>query len=195
MNTEQLDHYYDIGDVEGIGLIDANGILREDQTVTAPALTAEIAQAFGNIHNSMKSVGRTCRHLVLRLGDYQYLSLEHQDGLILLQIRKGGNVQSVLHLAKDISVGDGVAVESAPTPSSWSEFKPALLSALNKVAPSNLALKLVDQARDKSGCSAPDEPTDLQLPLLCESILELVPNKARRNMLKRDLDLLLQKSL
>ena len=208
MTLAELDKFYQLGNIEGLALINEEGHLVEDQLVLSSAASAVVAKSFFQIHRSLEEAGRSCRGFLAKFSEYQFVSMVVNSGILILQFNSDQKVNSIYEQAVMMASyqtvsPSGPQQESSPVLElvseedeglllTWLDFKSGLSKALSRVAPSNLIKKLMDDAIESAGVNTEDTPSLEQMKIIGIRAIELVPNKGRRKMVEKELQIVLQ---
>lgn len=99
MTPADVEKFYQLGAIEGLAFITAEGVLVEDQLLLSSSTAEVIAQAFLSMHQGLQSGGRDCRSLVLRLSKHQFLSLLRTDGILILHLDPRQSIDQLIEKA------------------------------------------------------------------------------------------------
>ena len=176
----------------------------------------EIGKALYEMRGSLSAAERMLKGLLLKTESRTFMCYLQGDVLILLELDAAADVDGV-YSALNSLVGSAVPAAVTPqvqlpqqavvaeaavaTPAEvdganidWSEFHKSILSGFKTVAPAQLAKKLISEAMRQVGVASGTEMVTFdQASAVAFAASEKVPNEARRAMLKKELQALLEK--
>ena len=207
MTPSDLEKFYQLGNIEGVAFVNSAGLLIEDQLILSSGAAEAVATGFDQIHRGLASADRICNGFLARFSEYQFLSIRVDEGIIILQLNPDEEVndsfRQVLAMANysgaTKSEDEAVVIEqpaaAANTKSSktWDTFQLDLVKVMTSVAPNNLAKKLTADAVSKVMGNSQNVPGAEQMLKIGAAAAAFVPNKGRRKLIDKELDLLYEK--
>lgn len=217
MTLTELEKFYQLGNIEGLAFISPEGSLIEDQLILSTAGATLMAKSFYKVHKGLAAAGRPCKGFLIRIGEHQFISLPLPDGIVILQLDPKESVDEYFKQALKMasyqqsagaspqvllqggqrtetvqSAKPGLSVVDEGLTLTWEDFQSSLTRALSRVAPSNLVKTLVQQAIEESGLTEGEVPSLEQMSLIGHKAVELVPNKGRRKMVSKELQIVFE---
>lgn len=129
MSPNDIEKFYDLGNVEGIAFINADNVLEENQMLLSAEVAAALGHSFSTIFTGLRASGRVCRGFLIRTNKYQFLGFPVPTGTVVLQLDKAQDVDAYFRQASSIVGTQGSASAAAPSQSSLpspSAFQPVV---------------------------------------------------------------------
>ena len=218
MNAELIELFYQNDAVEGVAVFNADGSLVESQLALSEDAVKAFGPAFSQIKNDLGLAARKLLGFSIQVDSYLLHIICHGDSIYLLQLTQGCSVNEVyLHvrsLLGDTGAEEPAAVvpeptvaaqEPAPEPVavepeigpddiSWAQYHASLLAILKKVAPSNLASKMITESAASVGFDEASSHIHINTAtVLGQSAVERIPNAGRRKIVAKEYALMISK--
>ena len=216
MDSDLIDLIYQNDAVEGLAIFDANNQLVENQLSLSLSKVEAIATTLYKLKNGLTDAGRELRGFVIKSGALLLLVCMSPENLILLEISEGAsvnevdsNLRSIIgttasqpQAAQPATVQPVQAQPAQPVlPAATlppaqtvegdnidlTDFKMNLGKLIKTVAPGKLADSMIsstmkDMGIDENAVHLPQQ----QATQLGYSVIERIPNKARRQIIKNE---------
>ncbi len=229
MTLSELEKFYQLGNIDGLGFVNYDGLLVEDQLVLSTAAAQVVARSFHEIHKGLRESNRPCRGFLLKLSEHQFVSVAVTGGTLILQLNPSQPINQFFEQALTMvsyHQSGPVAISASPEvaglsqqqqpqqpqiaqPSqpdspqiavvpdeglemTWQDFQASLKKALGKVAPSGLVKKLQNDAIEAAGVPPDTTPTLQQMRIIGSNAMNLVPNKGRRKLVEKELNIVFE---
>ena len=114
MSPNDIEKFYDLGNVEGIAFINADNVLEENQMLLSAEVAAALGHSFSTIFSGLRTSGRVCRGFLIRTNKYQFLGLPVPTGTVVLQLDKSQDVDAYYRQAASIIGMQGSTAAAAP---------------------------------------------------------------------------------
>jgi len=114
MSPNDIEKFYDLGNVEGIAFINADNVLEENQMLLSAEVAAALGHSFSTIFSGLRTSGRVCRGFLIRTNKYQFLGLPVPTGTVVLQLDKSQDVDAYYRQAASIVGMQGSTAAAAP---------------------------------------------------------------------------------
>lgn len=213
--------FYSLGNVEGLAFVNGDDVLEENQLLVSTEIAEALTRSFVSIFTGLKGSGRSCRGFLLKTSKYQFLGIPVPTGAVVLQLdpaqdvdeffrqagsiigsspgappvapplaqpARPGHTTSVVTSSVAVQADDGAGVGDV-----WEEFSIALTKALGRVAPVNLAKKLVSNAASRvlGGALVPSSLG--QIYAIGQVAISAVPNAGRRKLVEKELTIIAER--
>ncbi len=215
MNHEEIiEKIYDISAVEGLAWFEQGGNLVENQLSISEEAVQKIGEVIFLMRSNLAVAARDLRGLVIKSGAQTFINYIHGNTLILLEVDSAASLDDVYSALKSqlgeskevvqlAPVNTGAAAESAQVQEEevlqegdipWDEFYRSMLVQFKKVAPAQLAKKLIAESCKFAGVAESSKGVSLeQATSIATEASKKIPNQARREMLQKELQALLAK--
>lgn len=214
---EIIEKIYDISAVEGVAWFENQATLSDNQLAISESAVMEIGRALYDLRANLKGADRHLKGLLLKTESQTFMSYIHGENLILLQLDILAEVDGVYTSLKSllgdsspevpqayaIQTSHAVVHEKAATAEpiqdgspiiAWHDFHASLLSCFKRVAPVQLAKKMLNDSANEVGVSADTVGVTIeQATAVALAASEKVPNEARRALIKKELQTILEK--
>lgn len=214
MNHEEIiEKIYEVDAVEGVAWFEKGGKLVENQLSISESQISQIGSILFRMRSDLSLAKRDLQGLVLRPGTQSFMCYMYGDSLVLLEVDSGSSLNEVYRSLKS-RLGEGGNSESIAPPAqaepaqvepaaesaveegeiSWEEFQKSVMVSLKKVAPAQLAKKMITECAAATGIPEGVQGINLgQATALATGVCEQVPNAARRKLVQKELQTLLSK--
>ena len=213
MDSDIIDLIYQNDAVEGLAIFDENNQLVENQLSLTLNKVLAISATLHKLQKGITNAGRELRGFVIKSGSYLLLVCMSPDLLIILELSPGYSVNEVDSNVRSIIGGASPRTQQPAQPAAQqplpaqpvaqqpaqpaasqmidgidlNDFKANLSKLLKTVAPGKLADTMISSAMADMGI----DENAVQLPQqqateLGYSVIEKIPNKARRNIIKNE---------
>ena len=216
MDSDIIDLIYQNDAVEGLAIFDENNQLVENQLSLTLNKVLAISATLHKLQKGITNAGRELRGFVIKSGSYLLLVCMSPDLLIILELSPGYSVNEVDSNVRSIIGGASPRTQQPAQPAQpvaqqplpaqpvaqqpaqpaasqmidgidLNDFKANLSKLLKTVAPGKLADTMISSAMADMGI----DENAVQLPQqqateLGYSVIEKIPNKARRNIIKNE---------
>ena len=212
MDTADIEKIYDQTNANGLAIATAAGEVVDNQLFVSGEGATKLAVALAKIFNGLAAVGRSVSAFVLNCSRGKFLAVPTGDHILILEVSPHQSLDEVMAGVRSVvGVSAPTPVAAAPavtasqpigeaaggTPTTpaehlWPDLRADLVKVMARVAPRNLAEKLIKEAEQSV--------TNGQSVTRLEQIFEIgrratlsVPNPARRKLVEKELGLLATK--
>ena len=215
---ETIDKIYDLAtSVEGVAWFSSASQLDENQLSISEEAVSKIGSVLYEMRTGLAGAERALKGLLLKTEKRTIMNYFHGDSLVLLEVDVNAEIDSLYsslksHLgapptarpslpkatpvqqtAQPVVADTAASAQSEEGPVSWPDLQKSLLTLFKKVAPAQLAKKLI--ATSGSALGVTDATTGITLEQASQIALkasEEIPNAARRKMLQKEIKTLLE---
>lgn len=208
MDTADIEKLYDQTNANGLAIASPHGEIIENQLFVDGDGAVKLASAYAQIFGGLASVGRMVSAFVLNCSKGKYVGVPSGDHILILEISANQSLDEVMAGLSSVvgvagpatampaaSGGTTSHAEAAPTSQAatlWPELRADLVRVMSRVAPRNLAEKIIKEA--EVSVTKGDAVTRM------DQIFEIgrratlnVPNPSRRKLVEKELGILATK--
>lgn len=218
-NEETVEKIYDIEAVEGVAWFSGPRKLDVNQLSISEEAVNRIGEVLYEMRSGLKGAERALKGLLMRNESQTFMAYLQGNVLLLLEIDSGADIDNVYtKLRSQLGANVGKTKEPASVPAAnkvqaraaepevsevsvdeglpvdLADFSKILISMLKKVSSSQLAKKMLAEGQTEAGISEDRVALTMEeAASLGTKVTDKIPNAARRKMLKKELQIALDK--